>query len=100
MNTSPDISYQERTRSLLRTSIARIEEEYASAARDRGALPAALLAAWGDLVDQLDLGPEPELCECPTCRHIGMRAATRCGFCWTHLVAPGDAQDSLTLAAE
>ena len=37
------------------------------------------------LVDSLALGPAPEMRECPVCKHRGLRAATRCGFCWTAL---------------
>jgi hypothetical protein len=48
----------------------------------------ALLASWAALVDLLALGPEPEVRECPACRHIGMRAASRCGYCWTELSPP------------
>lgn len=46
---------------------------------------AALRAAWAELVDVLALGPAPETRECPTCHGIGMRAASRCGYCWTAL---------------
>jgi hypothetical protein len=48
----------------------------------------ALLASFDDLVDQLALGPEPEVRECPKCRGIGMRIATVCGTCWTKLTPP------------
>ena len=44
-----------------------------------------LLESWAVLVEILALGPAPEMRECPVCRHRGMRAATRCGFCWTAL---------------
>jgi len=52
---------------------------------DDRANPNGLLASWADLIEQLALGPEPEVRECPVCKHIGMRAATRCGHCWTKL---------------
>lgn len=45
----------------------------------------AMRAAWAELVGLLALGPEPETRECPTCRTIGMRAASRCGNCWSAL---------------
>ena len=45
----------------------------------------ALRAAWAELVDVLALGPAPQTRECPRCHRIGMRAATRCGFCWQPL---------------
>jgi hypothetical protein len=44
-----------------------------------------LRPSWVQLVQALALGPEPELRECPHCKHTGMRAATRCGFCWAAL---------------
>ena len=44
-----------------------------------------LVTAWGELVELLALGPTPEVRKCPVCDHHGMRAATRCGFCWTAL---------------
>ncbi len=43
---------------------------------------------WAELVDRLALGPAPELRDCPSCGKSGMRAATRCGFCWTKLEPP------------
>jgi hypothetical protein len=42
-------------------------------------------AAWAELVALLALGPAPETRECPTCKGIGMRAASRCGRCWSAL---------------
>ena len=47
-----------------------------------------LRPSWASLVQALALGPEPELRECPRCGKMGMRAATRCGFCWGVLDAP------------
>jgi hypothetical protein len=44
-----------------------------------------LRASWVALVDQLALGPAPATRECPVCHGIGMRAASRCGFCWAKL---------------
>jgi hypothetical protein len=45
----------------------------------------ALRAAWDELVSVLALGPAPETRECPVCHSIGMRAASRCGYCWAAL---------------
>jgi len=45
----------------------------------------ALRAAWTELVEVLALGPAPQTRECPACRGIGMRAASRCGHCWAAL---------------
>ena len=55
-----------------------------------------LRSSWAKLVDLLALGPAPEVRECPVCQQIGMRDATRCGYCWTVLlpVASAGARDS------
>ena len=45
----------------------------------------ALRAAWTELVEVLALGPAPQTRECPACHGIGMRAASRCGYCWAAL---------------
>jgi hypothetical protein len=34
-----------------------------------GTSPTGLLASFADLVEQLALGPEPEVRECPVCKH-------------------------------
>jgi hypothetical protein len=44
-----------------------------------------LIASWVKLVELLALGPAPETRACPVCRGVGMREATRCGYCWTKL---------------
>jgi hypothetical protein len=76
-------------RSKLRATVARIEREISrlptQVTDDTGSPPNGLLASFADLVEQLALGPEPETRECPVCKHIGMRAATLCGYCWTKL---------------
>jgi hypothetical protein len=41
-----------------------------------------LFAAWAALVDELALGPEPELRVCPACNRVVMLAATQCGYCF------------------
>ncbi len=53
--------------------------------------PTDLSIAWADLVDQLALGPEPEVRECPACHRICMREATACGHCFASLTPPGRA---------
>ena len=88
--TSPRSFGVEAERSRLRATVARIESELSglprkAAAGDGNAPTSALAAAWADLVEQLALGPEPELRECPVCGHVGMRAATLCGYCWTKM---------------
>jgi hypothetical protein len=50
----------------------------------------ALEMTWSRLVDMLDLGPEPEMRECPTCKRPGLLGATRCGYCWSSLPAAKD----------
>lgn len=45
----------------------------------------AFQVAWTELVAILALGPAPETRECPVCHGIGMRAASRCGRCWSAL---------------
>ena len=47
----------------------------------------ALRAAWTELVEVLALGPAPKTRECPACKTVGMRAASRCGHCWAPLAA-------------
>ena len=54
-------------------------------------------AALADLVSLLALGPEPELRACPECLHIGMRDATRCGYCWAKLPPLGASTLTATL---
>ena len=49
-------------------------------------LAGQLQSSWAKVVEVLDLGPEPELRECPVCHHNGLRAATVCGYCWSKLV--------------
>lgn len=53
-----------------------------------GADTTALLAWWAELVEMLALGPAPELRVCPFCGAVGMKAATRCGYCWRKLEPP------------
>jgi hypothetical protein len=46
---------------------------------------AELRSFWGELVTLLALPANHELRECPSCHQMAMRAATRCGHCWTKL---------------
>lgn len=70
--------------SRLRATLATLDREIARLpAPDR---PSDLLGSWYSLVDQLDLGPMPDLRECPACGRTVMRAARLCGYCWTKLV--------------
>ncbi len=87
-------------RSRLRANVATIEHEI-SRLQERltdgeGKSPlTALLASLTDLVDQLALGAEPAVRECPVCKHIGMRAATLCGYCWTKLTPPSQREGAV-----
>jgi hypothetical protein len=68
----------------LRAIVAVIDEEIV-----RVPPTPALQAAWAELVGVLALGPAPQTRECPRCRGIGMRAASRCGHCWAALPPVG-----------
>lgn len=72
--------YPEATATKLRAIVAAIDQEIV-----RVPPTPVLQAAWGELVDALALGPAPQTRECPACHRIGMRAASRCGFCWIAL---------------
>lgn len=58
-----------------------------------GSAMGEIFESWSALVDVLSLGPAPELRECPECGRSGMRAATRCGFCWAKLTPPDPIRD-------
>lgn len=92
------VSHQDATRSRLRVTVATIERELSRLRRqeeaDGNSSSDGLLTSFADLVDQLALGPEPEVRECPVCNSIGMRAATLCGNCWATLTPPPDAVES------
>jgi hypothetical protein len=80
-------------RSRLRTLVASVEGEIARlpgpvTTEDGKSPPNGLRTSWDKLVEQLALGPEPDVRECPQCHHIGMRAANVCGYCWTALTPP------------
>lgn len=80
------------TRSRLRATVAAVGRRIAALPaqpEDTSELDGPSLAtSWADLVDQLALGPEPELRTCPACGKSGMRLATVCGHCWTKLTPP------------
>lgn len=65
----------------IRTELARRPRPISA----EGSTQSTLLASFADLVEQLALGPEPEVRPCPVCQGIVMRAATLCGHCWTRL---------------
>jgi hypothetical protein len=72
MSTHPD-----EQRSRLRTIVAELELAVADGGIDN------VRTSWRQLVTALDLGPEPAVRACPSCGKLGMKAATRCGFCWS-----------------
>jgi hypothetical protein len=72
--------YSDAAMAKLRTIVDTIDQEIVAAPPT-----AALRGAWAELVQVLALGPPPQTRECPTCHRIGMRAASRCGGCWTAL---------------
>jgi hypothetical protein len=83
----------ETDRAQLRIIVIDIERELACLARtapvaDHRTAIDALTASWATLVGLLALGDAPELRDCPYCGHSGMRAATRCGTCWSLLLLP------------
>ena len=83
-------------RSRLRATVESIEAAISLLPVEAGPnpRPSALVAAWRDLVDQLALGPEPEVRACPACHHICMRDATACGHCFRPLPPLGPLPDS------
>jgi hypothetical protein len=87
-------------RSRLRTTVTKMEEEIARLAKRIAGGDGStneLAAIHADLVAQLALGPEPKTRECPTCKRIGMLAATRCGYCWAVLTPPTDRGESTVI---
>jgi hypothetical protein len=81
----------EVARSEMRVLVTRIDSEL-SRLRPSDVSPSGertpLESAWSSLVAILDLGPEPEMRECPVCGALGMRGATLCGNCWSKLTPP------------
>ena len=74
------ISYGDKAHAAVRSLVAAVERELALLVA-----PEALRGRWDELVSVLALGPAPELRTCPKCNELGMRAATRCGRCWSPL---------------
>jgi hypothetical protein len=90
---NPQFTGPDAVRSRLRAAMSMLERAIASLPKPTGepggaTTPSALVAAFDDLAKQLALGPDPELRACPSCKQFGMRAATRCGNCWTRLTPP------------
>lgn len=91
MSQNPDANRGlDPARSRLRATVATMEREMASLRsapkneEGKGAHD-ALVTSFDDLVQQLALGPEPEVRDCPNCGAVCMRLATVCSGCWTKL---------------
>jgi hypothetical protein len=83
-------AFHDAERAKLRATVATIEHELLTRPAMApnaitGGADRKLLASWHALVDQLALGPEPDVRQCPVCHHTGLSEATRCGFCWSRL---------------
>lgn len=78
----------DEARARLAAGVAEVERQLA------GASPPAddgLRQSWAALVKLLDLTPPGQTRVCPHCEAPSMRAATRCGTCWSRLdPLPGD----------
>jgi hypothetical protein len=91
MRESPfDPSESERVS--LRAAVSDIERELSCLGREAPAAEhqsaiLSLTTAWKRMVELMALGIAPELRTCPRCGGQGMRAATRCGLCWSSLDA-------------
>src|SRR5688572_8254325 len=92
MNTDQTLEVPERDRVRLRAVVATIDRELSrqslEVTSDHLESNRGLMASWAQLVELLALGLAPEVVACPACKHLCMRAATRCGHCWATL-APG-----------
>jgi hypothetical protein len=73
-------TYTAEAATKLRSVVAAIDQEIANAPPT-----AAMKTAWSELVGLLALGPAPATRVCPTCKGVGMRAASRCSNCWSAL---------------
>ena len=74
----------------LRELMGAIEREIACLSHegtvgDHKAARIGLTASWAALVELLAPGDAPKTRICSLCGHIGLRAATRCGYCWSRL---------------
>ena len=75
--------------SRLRTLVTAVEKEIGlvpgATTADSKTPRNALDTSWSHLVEMLDLGSEPQMRECPACRHQCTLGASRCGRCWASL---------------
>jgi len=89
----PDVS---RLRALVTTVDKEIALVAGGTAAQGGAPKTPLMTAWSSLVGMLDLGPEPEMRVCPSCKQSCMLEATRCGYCWASLPVLGTKEKAAT----
>lgn len=80
--------FGDAARDHLRVLIAKVEHELEilPLGTDGSLSIPGVRTAWANVVAALALGPAPETRACPTCKQIGMRAASRCSRCWSALV--------------
>ena len=76
----------EKLRAELREAVAAVDSHLGHLPGASTAAKSGLPEAWATLVKLLNLGEEPAVRLCPACGGVGMRAATRCGHCWTALM--------------
>lgn len=74
----------------LRSAVGAVDRQVSLLAAQRSTEGGAsavgdLLSTWATLLERLALGPAPDVRSCPACGHLGMSAATLCGYCWTRL---------------
>src|SRR5437899_2219184 len=85
----PGLDFSDGARDALRAIVATIDREMSHLSRpaesEGNRTTDELRSSWAELVELLALGPAPEVRECPVCKHMGMREASRCGYCWTKL---------------
>jgi len=68
-------------RTRLRVLVAHVESTIAGLRTAETDDKQALERAWASLVVGLDLGREPDLRTCPSCRRSILHAAVRCRYC-------------------
>jgi hypothetical protein len=84
------ISFSSADLTRLRTLVAAVANEIAlvpgsTKPADGERARTGLDVAWSNLVEMLDLGPEPVMATCPKCKHPYPIGALRCDHCWTSL---------------
>jgi hypothetical protein len=80
--------------SRLRTRVEKVGKEIGLVTGSAGSGEGrALVTAWTDLVQMLDLGSEPATRTCPHCQAQCSAGATLCGNCWASLPEPAPQSD-------